>query len=129
MNVYNLAEMKEDEVRRLIETHEGRLCGRLARRRDGTFTVGACPRSLRRLGRQVAKLGGVVAGVISLFGCAWWTNAATGSADPPAKSIGDVITSWGEEPMEFLLGDIEIALPPPPTQGSGPGPSPPGDSV
>jgi hypothetical protein len=41
--VYNIAAMTSDEVAALITSREGRLCGRLFRRADGTVITADCP--------------------------------------------------------------------------------------
>lgn len=54
LQVYNIAEMERDEVLRLIREHEGRLCFRLYRRRDGTVITRDCPTGVRAVRRKAA---------------------------------------------------------------------------
>ena len=42
LNVYNFAELTREEIRALL-TSEGRVCGRLYRRADGTLLTRDCP--------------------------------------------------------------------------------------
>lgn len=49
LNVYNFAEMTRDEIRALLLRTEGRVCGRLYRRADGTLLTSDCPTGLRAL--------------------------------------------------------------------------------
>lgn len=51
MNVYNLSAMTELEAERLLRRHEGRLCVRYYRRRDGTILTQDCP-----VGRAAVQL-------------------------------------------------------------------------
>lgn len=46
-NVYNFSSMTEAEVKRLVAQTEGRLCGRLYQRRDGTMLAKNCPVGFR----------------------------------------------------------------------------------
>jgi len=55
LNVYNFAEMTRDEVRELIERSEGRVCGRLYRRADGTVLTRDCPSGLRAVRQRVTR--------------------------------------------------------------------------
>lgn len=49
LNVYNLAEMTDDEVKQLVaERPPGRLCVRMTKRPDGTIVTNNCPVFLRR---------------------------------------------------------------------------------
>lgn len=67
LNVYNIAEMSRADVEALIAKSEGRICGRLYRRSDGTVITKDCPVGLRAIRRRVAKTAGAVfATVMSL---------------------------------------------------------------
>ena len=67
LNVYNFAEMTGDEVRSMISNSNGRVCGRLYRRTDGTLITKDCPVGLRALRRRVRRfVGAVFATVLSL---------------------------------------------------------------
>jgi hypothetical protein len=58
LNVYNFAAMSEREVKELVATHEGRLCGRLYRRADGTMLTRDCPVGFRAVVRRVSRVAG-----------------------------------------------------------------------
>lgn len=62
LNVYNFAELTRDEIRTLIAQTEGRLCGRLYRRADGTLIT-----KRSRRGRVMA---GLLAAIALASGCA-----------------------------------------------------------
>ena len=65
LHVYNLAAMTEQEAVQLIEETQGRLCGRIYRRKDGTVLTQDCPVGLRAVRRKLAGLvGRIAAGVV-----------------------------------------------------------------
>src|SRR3954465_14003270 len=49
LNVYNLSGMTRDEAEALIMNAEGRLCGRMYRRADGTVITSDCPVGWERI--------------------------------------------------------------------------------
>jgi hypothetical protein len=68
LHVYNFAEMTGDEVRALVSQTEGRVCGKLYRRADGTVLTHDCPVGLRAVRRRLARVAGAsLAAIISLF--------------------------------------------------------------
>ncbi len=67
LNVYNVSEMTRDEVRELLARTEGRLCGRLYRRADGTILTRDCPTGLRALRRRASRVAAaLIAALVSL---------------------------------------------------------------
>lgn len=67
LNVYDLSALSADEARGLIEKHEGRLCVRFYRRRDGTMLTRDCPIGVRTVRRRQV---GVAAGLAAVAGFA-----------------------------------------------------------
>ena len=55
LNVYNLAELTQKETQHLIATSEGRVCGRLFRRADGTVLTKDCPVGLQALRKRISR--------------------------------------------------------------------------
>jgi len=55
LNVYNLSELTQKETQRLISSSEGRLCGRLYRRADGTVLTKDCPVGLQALRKRISR--------------------------------------------------------------------------
>ncbi len=55
LNVYNIAELTRTEAESLIASTEGRLCGRLYRRADGSVLTKDCPVGLRALRKRVSQ--------------------------------------------------------------------------
>ena len=72
LNVYNFSELTSQEVESLVSKTEGRLCGRLYRRSDGTIITRDCPVGLRALRKRVAHKATVIfAALLSLCGAAF----------------------------------------------------------
>ena len=67
LNVYDISELNATEAEALLLKTEGRLCGRLTRRADGTVLTKDCPVGLRALRRRAARAAGVAfAALLSL---------------------------------------------------------------
>lgn len=68
LNVFDISELTETEVRALLLKSEGRVCGRIYRRRDGTVLTRDCPTGLRavrlRLLRGFAAAVALIAGLV-----------------------------------------------------------------
>lgn len=64
LNVYNLAEMRDDEVERIVRTTKGRICGRLYLRGDRTATLRSCPEGDAGLLRRRFKIAALAIGVV-----------------------------------------------------------------
>jgi Carboxypeptidase regulatory-like domain len=68
LNVYNLSEMSSGEIEKLILQKEGRVCGRLFRRADGTVITKDCPTGLSAMRKRMSRTASAVfATVLSLF--------------------------------------------------------------
>lgn len=69
LNVYNVKEMSEPEVRALFMKTEGRVCGRVFQRKDGTVLMKDCPTGLAKLRRKaLAGLTLAVTMVLAVIG-------------------------------------------------------------
>lgn len=74
LNVHNLSAMTRGEVTSLIESVDGRICGRIFRRADGTVLTQDCPVGLARVAqassriakRAIAGVALVIIGVVSI---------------------------------------------------------------
>jgi len=87
LNVHNIAGMTAAEVRKLIGTHEGRLCIRLFRRPDGTVITKDCPKGLAAYRRRVARFAGAAfAAAVGLFSASF-AQSKTASAHPQNTSV------------------------------------------
>ena len=72
LNVYNLSAMGRKEAEELVRAHEGRLCIRYYKRRDGTLLTDNCPVGLRRARARLKILAGAAASVLAaIFGLPW----------------------------------------------------------
>ena len=77
LNVYDLSGMGRAEAEELIRGTEGRLCGRLHRRADGTVLTRDCPEGrLRALRRRAAAV--LAVAVFGLLTVAGWASGRTG---------------------------------------------------
>jgi len=92
LNVYNFAELTPRQASRLIAGAEGRLCGRLFLRADGTIITKNCPVGLRAIRHRVARASGAIfATLVSLSaGVFAGTRNQTNRlpADPAGSSSG-----------------------------------------
>src|SRR5687767_1276640 len=64
LTVYNFSEMSAREVYDLIAKSEGRICGRLYRRADGTVLTKDCPTGLRAYHKRVTRFAGAALAAI-----------------------------------------------------------------
>lgn len=75
LNVYNFSEMTSGEVQNLIENTEGRICGRLFLRTDGTIITKDCPVGLRAFyKRTISFAGATLTAVLALFSFGFGQN-------------------------------------------------------
>jgi hypothetical protein len=102
LNVYNFAEMTSDEVRSLITNSNGRVCGRLYRRIDGTLITRDCPVGLRAVRRRVRRfVGAVFATVISLG------SLAFGQSSKDVKGCSLTAVNFQRTKTQGQIGDFE----------------------
>jgi hypothetical protein len=88
LNVYNISELTGEEVRALVEKSEGRICGRIYRRADGTVLTRDCRVGLRALRRRAARVAGAaLAALLSLasVGFGQKKDSLKDDACPPVK--------------------------------------------
>jgi hypothetical protein len=60
LNVYNFAAFTEREIRELLASRRGRLCGRIYQRSDGTVLEQNCPVGIRAVTRRISRLAGAI---------------------------------------------------------------------
>lgn len=65
LNVYNLPAFTENEIRELLSNQQGRLCGRLYQRRDGTVLTQNCPVGLQAVKRRISCFAGAILAVLA----------------------------------------------------------------
>jgi Carboxypeptidase regulatory-like domain len=74
LSVYNLSAMTEREIQQLVARSQGRLCGRLYRRSDGTIITQDCPKGLRVIARRVSRMTAAVLTAVMSVGFAFAGN-------------------------------------------------------
>jgi hypothetical protein len=67
LHVYNISELTTREVTTLITKTEGRICGRLYKRADGTVLTKDCPVGLRAMRRRVSRIAGATITAVLSF--------------------------------------------------------------
>ena len=91
-HVYNLLAMSADEVVRLIQEQEGKLCCRLYRRADGTVLTGDCPVGVRAVWRRMKQLVmACAAAVLVCVGGVLMPSIVAGRPSSNASSPGPVV--------------------------------------
>lgn len=135
LTVYNVKELKEAEVRELLFTSQGKVCGRLYRRADGTVLTKDCPTGVAALRKKV--FAAVTMAVALLLGVVGYRlgksrECATGSTESwfdrvvttrfveareelrGTRTFGPMVNElW---PEEVMMGAI-VAMPPKPSPG------------
>ena len=82
LHVYNIAELTRKQAVALISETEGRICGRIYRRSDGTVITKDCPFGLRAIRRRVARLTGAVFATVVALSSAVLGQKPTKTEDP-----------------------------------------------
>lgn len=131
LNVFNIKELTEAEVRAMLMKAEGRVCGRIYRRKDGTVLTKDCPTGVAALRkRAMAALMMAAALVLGLVGlrigskrdCPTssdsWFDRTVGARFyevreelRDTKTFGAIIDEFW--PQQAVAGAM-VALPPPP---------------
>lgn len=107
MNVYDLSALSADEARGLLEKHEGRICVRFWRRRDGKVLTSDCPVGVRSARRRQA---GVAAGLAAAAGLAG--GLFSGLRGRPLPLVGEhvmgamVAPPEPEEDLDVGMGEL-----------------------
>lgn len=91
LNVYNFAAMTRAEIRELLLRSEGRICGRLYRRADGTLLTKDCPRGIRALQQRVSRFASAMMATLLSF-----TALATGCATDLSEKADSQVTLESE---------------------------------
>ncbi len=122
LHVYNVAELTEAEAERLIRETEGRLCGRIYRRADGTILTRDCPTGVkvrRKLARWVGRVAAVlvfVGGMFGLFRNVMGDDASTASLAQlePFATIQRWLDPASTTRGVIMMGEICVTPPAPP---------------
>jgi len=112
LNVYNLSAMTEREIRQLIATHEGRLCGRLYQRADGTILTQNCPVGLQamRLKNTMRRLSHIAAAVFAVAG--WGLPFVQGAHAQTSKmNVSDSAVQFTvTDPTGAIVAKAQVTL-------------------
>ena len=82
LNVFNVKDLSEVEVRALFVKNDGKVCGRVYRRKDGTVLTRDCPVGVARLRRKaLAGLALVATLVLAVVGFRARTTRSCATAD------------------------------------------------
>lgn len=109
-NVYNLSSMSKAEAQTLVMNNQGKLCGRLYMRKDGSVMTSDCQVGFgeirRRLIKKVAQIAVAAFALIGLqqFFISGWNEELA----PPRQDrhIRESISSQQEDVKEFTMGAI-----------------------
>src|SRR5258708_1999393 len=85
LNVYNFSAMTEREIQQLVARSQGRLCGRMYRRSDGTVITQDCPKGLRAVARRVSRMAAAVLTAVMSVSFAFAGNKQ--KTDSPAPNV------------------------------------------
>jgi hypothetical protein len=125
-HVYNISAMPADEAVELIRAHEGKLCGRFYRRRDGTVLTADCPVGAEKLSRRLKALAATAVTLLltSLGVKGWNGGSVTGERGPFAEKCGYLVWTvkgWLKLNPEPLMGAVCVSpMPAPqPAQATG----------
>jgi len=114
LNVFDFSQMTGGEIGDLVANTEGRLCGRMVRRGDGTVVTKDCGpvrSTRRRLGRVAALLAATLA-PFGLVACTQGTvesgGVENGGGETPAPSVDtpELPPLLGEVCVPEELGDV-----------------------
>lgn len=85
LHVYNIAELTQKQAVALISETEGRICGRIYRRSDGTVITKDCPVGLRAIRRRVARTAGAVFATLVALSSSAFGQKPSKKDDPSCK--------------------------------------------
>ena len=122
-HVYNFSSMTQAEVESLIREKEGRLCGRIYRRRDGRVLTADCEVGVERKRNRIRQVCGVLASFMMfiLGGCS--RRSPEGSPEVTGKiaapqmgtpRMGDVYVPPPTNQPRALLGEMAVVTNAPP---------------
>ena len=107
LNVYNFSELTRTEAENLLRTTEGRICGRLYRRTDGTIITKDCPVGLRAVRQRAVKIATAAFGLLVSL-CSTAIGQQRPDKDKACKQQIRIATKVADVPSESatLAGTI-----------------------
>lgn len=107
LNVYNISEMTTAEVTNLITKTEGRICGRIHRRSDGTILTKDCPVGVQSRVKRVTKFAGAVfASIIGLFSVSFSQTEKKKDETCKIVSQGKVVRDKSKSELVGIKGTV-----------------------
>jgi carboxypeptidase family protein len=108
LNVYNLTAFTEQEIRELVANRQGRLCGRIYQRRDGTALTQNCPVGMRAVARRISRIAGAVFTVLAGSFIAGRAAVAQSYTETDTRSAG--VTVEVIDPSGADVPEAEVTL-------------------
>lgn len=114
--VYHLSALTKEQAETLILRHEGRLCVRFYRRKDGTIITNNCPVGLRALKEKFSSTKATIVKAAMTFfaylGVLWWikgepTTTPTVGLDP----VPVTMTVMQSDDPVMVMGELPRPLP------------------
>jgi hypothetical protein len=103
LNVYNVSELTEAEVAALFQKTEGKVCGRVYRRADGTVLTKDCPTGVALLRRRaLAAVTMAATLVLAVLGFGLLRSKKSCDVDPDATWFDRVVGTRAIEARETL---------------------------
>lgn len=104
LHVYNFSAMKKSEVDELVRNRQGRLCGRLYQRTDGTVITKDCPVGFRARIKKISRIAGAaLTAAMSLSPALAQTNTSS----EPTKVVQ---TKSGKSAIKIHVIDVTGAI-------------------
>ncbi len=108
LKVYNFSAMTEREIEELLLRSEGRVCGRLYRRKDGTILTQDCPRGLRAAAHRLVRVAGAALSMLMSVGVVAQPPNRDGQQTQTSKDQG----SQNETTLNLVVVDYHgLAVP------------------
>src|SRR5581483_1332406 len=112
LNVYNVANLSEGEVRALVGQREGRVCARFFTRTDGTVLTRDCPTGVRRKRQLVGISIAAAASLLAMPVAAAPAQTSPGLVASLRSAVTAVKVKLGlaqpPPPPEPFMGDVEL---------------------
>lgn len=126
LHVYDFSQLTREEAESLVARTEGRICGRLYRRADGTILTKDCPVGLRAFRRRVGRMAtAAVAALLSLGASVLGQNITRTSGEDAGEQRMTLkrtflggrpqegrATFWGvvADPLGAAIADAEVTI-------------------
>jgi hypothetical protein len=111
LNVYNPSAMTEAEIQSLIANREGRLCGRLFRRTDGTLLTQDCPVGFRTVVKRISRVAGaILSAAMSLNFAAAQTSDKTSTSLVQIDHHGDGVSVLVTDPSGAVIRRASVTF-------------------